>query len=138
VLVALKDKVLTVGTLSNPTKIDGLLNAFGDNVFSDMSTKGASRLVDIMRQVSDSKIASVSLADKPHQLVTTDQIGGTSVVLRPHCLRITGIPYRVALCQILPLIGLYLSTYPPGKILIRSTILSITTVLRRSKHCQLV
>lgn len=80
ILVALKDKVLTAGTLSNPTKIDGLMNAFGDNVYSDLSTQGAMRLVSIMKQVSDNHIASVGLTDEPHKLVTTDHVGNISVV----------------------------------------------------------
>jgi len=81
ILVALKDKVLTAGTLSNPTKIDGLMNAFGDNVYSDLSSQGATRLVSIMKKVSDTKINSVGLTDEPHKLVTTGRVGTASVVL---------------------------------------------------------
>jgi LCP family protein required for cell wall assembly len=80
ILVALKDKVLSAGTLSNPAKIDGLMNAFGDNVFSDLSTQGATRLVGIMKQVSDSKVSSIGLTDEGHKLVTTDRAGTMSVV----------------------------------------------------------
>jgi LCP family protein required for cell wall assembly len=80
ILIALKDKVLTAGTLSNPTKIDALMNAFGDNVYSDLSTQGATRLVGIMKKVSDTKVNSVGLTDEPHKLVTTDRVGTASVV----------------------------------------------------------
>lgn len=80
ILVALKDKILTAGTLSNPAKIDSLMNAFGDNVYSDMSTQGATRLYSIMKKVSDNKISSLDLTDEPHKLVTTDHVGTTSVV----------------------------------------------------------
>lgn len=80
IIIALKDKVLTAGTLSNPAKIDGLMNAFGDNVYSDLSTGGASRLGSILKQVSDTKVTSLSLAEQPHQLVTTDRVGNSSVV----------------------------------------------------------
>ncbi len=79
ILVALKDKVLTAGTLSNPAKIDELMNAFGDNVYSDMSTQGATRLYSIIKKVSDNQIASAGLTDPPHVLVTTDHVGTTSV-----------------------------------------------------------
>lgn len=79
ILLALKDKVLTAGTLSNPAKIDQLMNAFGDNVYSDMSTQGATRLMSIMKKVGDTKINSIGLTDPPHQLVTTDHVGATSV-----------------------------------------------------------
>lgn len=80
ILVALKDKVLTAGTLSNPAKIDALMNAFGDNVYSDLSTQGAERLFGIMKKVGDNKIASIGLTDEPHMLVTTDHVGDSSVV----------------------------------------------------------
>lgn len=80
ILVALKDKVLTAGTLSNPAKIDKLLNAFGDNVYSDLSTQGAMRLVTIMKKVGDNQINSIGLADEPHKLVTTDRVNNLSVV----------------------------------------------------------
>lgn len=78
-LVALKQKVLTLGTLSNPAKIDGLMNAFGSNVQTDLSTKAATRLYDIMKKIPDSDIGSLSLTS-PVSLVTTDRIGTTSVV----------------------------------------------------------
>ncbi len=79
IIVALKDKVLTAGTLSNPAKIDALMNAFGDNVYSDMSTQGATRLFSIMKKIGDNKINSIGLTDPPHQLITTDHVGTTSV-----------------------------------------------------------
>ncbi|QQS17915.1 LCP family protein [Candidatus Saccharibacteria bacterium] len=78
-LVALKQKVLTLGTLSSPAKIDGLLNAFGDNVRTDLSTQAANRLVSIMRDINDNDIASLSLTT-PQNLVTTDRVGDASVV----------------------------------------------------------
>ncbi|HSX04990.1 MAG TPA: LCP family protein [Candidatus Saccharimonadales bacterium] len=80
ILVALKDKVLTAGTLSNPAKIDGLMNAFGDNVYSDLSSQGAVRLMGIMKKMADNKVDSVGLTDEGHQLVTTDHVGTASVV----------------------------------------------------------
>jgi LCP family protein required for cell wall assembly len=80
ILVALKDKVLTAGTLSNPAKIDGLLNAFGDNIYSDLSTKGAEKLYGIMKKVNDSDIHSIGLTDPLSNLVTTDHVGNISVV----------------------------------------------------------
>ncbi len=80
ILLALKDKVLTAGTLSNPAKIDGLLSAFGDNVYADMSTDAAWRLYGIMQHIDDSQVESISLVDKDHPLVTTDRVGTASVV----------------------------------------------------------
>jgi LCP family protein required for cell wall assembly len=80
ILLGLKDRVLSAGTLSNPTKIDGLMGAFGDNVYSDLSTQGAVRLYAIMKKINDSKVASIGLAEAPHKFVTTDRVGNVSVV----------------------------------------------------------
>lgn len=80
IIIALKDKVLSVGTLSNPTKISGLMGAFGDNVYSDLSVSGVERLYNIMKQIDDSKIQSIGLTDPTSNLVTTDHVGNISVV----------------------------------------------------------
>jgi LCP family protein required for cell wall assembly len=78
-LVALKEKVLTLGTLSSPSKITSLMNTFGSNVHTDLSTQAASRLLSIMKGIDDSDIASLSLTT-PTSLVTTDRVGNISVV----------------------------------------------------------
>ena len=78
-LVALKDKVLTLGTLSSPAKITSLMDALGGNVNTDLSTQAASRLFDIVKTIPSDKIASLSLTS-PDSLVTTDHVGNISVV----------------------------------------------------------
>jgi LCP family protein required for cell wall assembly len=80
-LLALKGKVISLGTLSNPLKISSLINAFGNNVQTDLSLKNANRLYNISRGVSDANTLSISLADKENPLVTTGNINGQSVVL---------------------------------------------------------
>lgn len=79
-IVALKQKVLTLGTFSNPIKLEGLANAFGKNVYSDLSTKAALRLYDIMKDVDDGNVKSLDLVTAPHSFVTTDSVGNISVV----------------------------------------------------------
>lgn len=80
VLLALKDKTITLGTLSNPTKISGLINAFGNNVKTDLSLGDASRLYSIFKQINNNNVQSIDLDTPPHQLVTTGNINGQSVV----------------------------------------------------------
>jgi len=79
-LLALKQKVLTLGTFSNPVKLDGLVSAFGKNVYSDLSTKAALRLYDIIREVDNTKVQSLDLVTAPHSFVKTDSVGTISVV----------------------------------------------------------
>lgn len=80
VLLALKDKVVTLGTLSNPLKISGLMNDFGDNIHTDLSLSDTVSLYKIFKDIPNSKIGSLGLADTPNDYVTTDNVGGQSVV----------------------------------------------------------
>lgn len=79
VMVALKDKAITLGTLSNPIKIAGLVDAFGDNVQTDLSLKDATRMYSIMKRISDKKVASIGLADDVNKFITTGAMAGQSV-----------------------------------------------------------
>jgi LCP family protein required for cell wall assembly len=80
-LVALKSKVVSAGTLSNPIKISGLISSFGDNIQTDLSLKNAQRLYSITKGIKDADTGSISLADQSNPLVTTGNINGQSVVL---------------------------------------------------------
>jgi hypothetical protein len=80
-LLAIKNKVDTLGTLSNPLKISGLISAFGSNVSTDLSLSNASRLYGILKKVTDGHITSLGLADPPNQYVTTGNMNGQSIVL---------------------------------------------------------
>jgi LCP family protein required for cell wall assembly len=80
VLVALKDKVLTAGTLSNPVKITKLMNALGDNVQTDLNLNDMPRLYEIVKNISSDKIQSVGLTDADNNFLTTGNIGGSSIV----------------------------------------------------------
>jgi LCP family protein required for cell wall assembly len=85
VLLALKSKVETLGTLSNPFKLSGLFNTFGDNVQTDLSLGNANRLYSIMKNVSGANITSIDLNDNSTpgatQYVADGSINGQSIVL---------------------------------------------------------
>lgn len=81
ILVALREKALTLGTFGNPVKITQLLNAFGSHIRTNLSIDDVMKLYEIAQEVDGSKITSVGLADPPNNYVTTDNIGGLSVVV---------------------------------------------------------
>ncbi len=81
VLMALRGKVETLGTISNPLKLSGLLNAFGNNVQTDLSLSDANRLHSIVKGISDANTTSVGLADAPNNYVTTGVLAGQSIDL---------------------------------------------------------
>jgi LCP family protein required for cell wall assembly len=81
ILLALKSKVISAGTLSNPLKISGLISSFGNNVQTDLSLNNANRLYGILKGVSNNRVSSLGLADGANQYVTGGNINGQSVVL---------------------------------------------------------
>lgn len=81
VILALKDKASSAGTLSNPMKISGLIKAFGDNVYTDLSVKNAARLYSIVQKISGIDIKTIGLTDSANPLLNTGNVNGQSIVL---------------------------------------------------------
>ena len=82
IIVALHNKVFSLGTFSNPFKIVELLSTFGDRVRTDLNgIDELRRLYEIGQDISPDRIVSVGLADPPNVLVATDFINGQSVVV---------------------------------------------------------
>lgn len=79
-LVALKDKVLSLGTYSNPIKVSNLLNSFGDNVHTDLDLASVKCLYKQVSQIQSSNIKSLDMVKPPNDLLTTGNIGGLSTV----------------------------------------------------------
>ena len=80
IMLALKDKVLSLGTFANPVKISQLTDAFGNHVQTNMSVSEVLRLYELGKDIPSSSVASVGLADAPNNYVTTDNINGVSLV----------------------------------------------------------
>ncbi|HSX53558.1 MAG TPA: LCP family protein [Patescibacteria group bacterium] len=80
-LLALKDKALSAGVLSNPAKITSLFDAIGNNVKTDFHTDEVRRLYDISKKISNNNVKSVGLADTNVNLVTTGSINNVSAVM---------------------------------------------------------
>lgn len=78
-LVALKDKVMSAGTYSNPVKITQLVNDFGDHVHSNLSTGEILRVYDIVKSIDSAKIGSVDLVTPPNVLIGGGFVNGNSV-----------------------------------------------------------
>lgn len=80
-MVALKEKVLTLGTFSNPVKISQLIDNFGNHVQTNMSSVNElKRLYDVGKSIDSNNISSVGLADPPNNYLVTDNLNGLSIV----------------------------------------------------------
>lgn len=75
VIVALKDKVLSMGTLANPVKVNQLMSDFSGQLATDFSVNEMLRLYDLAKEIPSDKIASVGL----DEYVGGDMINGLSV-----------------------------------------------------------
>lgn len=80
-LVAIKDKALSLGTFSNPVKVVQLLNSLGQNVYTDFDNGSIKCLYKQANQIPSSSIKSLDMVTPPHNLLTTDNMNGRSVVV---------------------------------------------------------
>jgi len=79
VLVALKTKILSLGTFSNPVKVSNLLSSLGNNIYTDFSLSDIKRLYTVIGQIPSASIVSLDLVTPPHNLITTGNLDGLSI-----------------------------------------------------------
>ncbi len=80
ILTALKEKIFSAGTFSNPVKISNLMSSLGSSVYTDFSRQDISRLYKISGKIQSKNVASIDLVTAPHAYLTTGDIDGLSVV----------------------------------------------------------
>lgn len=79
-LVAIRNKALSFGALSNPLTVNNMLDALGNNIQTNFSAGEIKTLVKLAEQISGDKVKSISLVDKKNPVVTTGSYGGQSIV----------------------------------------------------------
>lgn len=81
-MLALKEKVISAGTLSNPVKVGKLMDAVGNNVKTDFQINELASLYYLMKDVKSSDIESLSLneADGVNLLANYTGTGGQSAL----------------------------------------------------------
>ncbi len=80
ILIALKDKAVSAGTLANPVAVNNLLDALGNNVRTNFDAEEIKTLVKLGQDVNSNDIMSLPLNDPDHPLVNTGNINGQSIV----------------------------------------------------------
>lgn len=80
ILVALKDKAVSAGTLANPVAVSNLLDALGNNVRTSFDAEEVKTLVKLGQDIKSEDIHSLALNDPEDSLVTTDHVGNESIV----------------------------------------------------------
>ncbi|MGF7228496.1 MAG: LCP family protein [Candidatus Saccharibacteria bacterium] len=82
-MLGLKDKIISAGTLSNPLKIGNLMDSIGDNVKTDFQLNELASLYYMMKDIKSSDIQSLSLnsADGKNLLANYNAPGGQSALI---------------------------------------------------------
>lgn len=70
-IVALKQKAVSVGVLANPSKLSSLFDAIGSNVKTDFTLSEVHRLYDITKPINGGSIKSISLNQADGQNLLT-------------------------------------------------------------------
>lgn len=79
-IIALRDKSLSAGTLANPVAVNGMLDALGSNIQTNFSAAEVKTLTKLAEQISGNQVRSISLVDKNNPVVTTGSYSGQSIV----------------------------------------------------------
>lgn len=81
IIVALKDKATTTGTLTNLSKVTGLIDALGNNLRTNIQTKEIQTLMKLGADIKTEDIKSISLYDDENRVVMSGPYNGASVVM---------------------------------------------------------
>lgn len=81
ILIAIKEKAASAGTLANPVAVSNLIDSLGNNIRTNFETSEIRTVVDLLGAIKKDSIRSISLIEEGKALVQTGQYGGASVVL---------------------------------------------------------
>lgn len=76
ILIALKDKAVSAGVLSNPVAVNGLMDTLGNNLRTNFAANEVKTLVELGKNVKNENITSFSLEDATTPLATATCFSG--------------------------------------------------------------
>lgn len=80
-LLAFKDRVLSIGTLTNPAKINSLMHTFRGNVETDLKLEEIVRLVEISKDIDQDKVVRAQLDTSEDNFLSFSNIYGQSALV---------------------------------------------------------
>lgn len=81
ILIALKNKAVSTGTLTNLSAVSKLIDGLGNNLRTNIATNEIQTLMKVISSVKTSDVHTVSLIDGDNAVVTTGNYSGQSVVM---------------------------------------------------------
>ena len=82
-LVAIRDKALSLGTLSNPSAIIKIMDALGDNIRTNFSTAEVQTLANLGKDIAADKALHINLNDGEKRVVTTGTSSNGQSIVKP-------------------------------------------------------
>lgn len=80
IIVALREKAVSAGTLTNLGRVTGLIDALGNNLRTNIQTNEIQTLMGLANDIPSENIRSLSLVEEGSMLVTTGEYAGQSIV----------------------------------------------------------
>lgn len=80
VIMALREKSMSAGTLANPVKVVNLIAALGDNLKTNFETPEIRTLMTIASDMQTSGMVSINLVDEKEPIMMNGNVGGASIV----------------------------------------------------------
>lgn len=80
VIKALREKALSVGTLTNVNSVTKLMEAAGNNLRTSFETKEVRTLMKIAKETPTDKIVTINLVSEQDPVLTTGNVAGQSIV----------------------------------------------------------
>lgn len=80
IIVAIRDKALSAGTLTNVGKVTGLIDALGNNLRTNIEMNEVRTLLDLGQNIKTADIKSIDLYSTENPMFTTGPINGASSV----------------------------------------------------------
>lgn len=80
IIIALKQKATSNGTLANPLTVVNLMDSLGNNIRTNFQTKEVKTLIGLAKDMQPEKIGRISLVDENNSVVRTGNIGAASAV----------------------------------------------------------
>lgn len=80
IIIALKEKATSTGTLANPLSVVNLMDSLGNNIRTNFQTKEVKTLIGLAKDMKSEQIGRISLVDESNPVMTTGMIGSSSAV----------------------------------------------------------
>lgn len=81
IILALKEKAISTGSITNVAKVTGMIDALGNNLRTNFATNEIRTLMRLGTEIKSENIQRISLNDESTPMVTGANYGGASVVV---------------------------------------------------------